>query len=106
EGRLVAIYGMLSLVWLAIAANLAYRIYLDRVGGLITGLWRAGWPQGGLGVAGVLWLAPPFRCAFVGWPDTRGRRALARARRGWGGPPAAGTTRCGARRWAGCPRPS
>src|SRR5262249_39194758 len=43
EGRLVALYGLLSVAWLAIAANLAYRIYVDRVSGLILGLWRAGW---------------------------------------------------------------
>src|SRR2546423_14928945 len=49
EGRLVALYGMLSLIWLVIAANLAYRVYVDRVGGLITGLWRArGAPPGPL----------------------------------------------------------
>ena len=36
---LVALYGMLALVWLVIAGNLAYRIYADRVHGLATGLW-------------------------------------------------------------------
>ncbi len=78
EGRLVAIYGMLSLVWLAIAANLAYRIYVDRVGGLITGLWRAGWAQRALVVAVILGLASPFVYAFAGWLAKRWRRGLAR----------------------------
>ena len=32
------------MLWLAIAVNLAYRIYSDRVSGLVTGLWRSGWP--------------------------------------------------------------
>src|SRR5206468_359644 len=59
EGRLVALYGMLSLAWLVIAVNLAYRIYLDRVGGLVTGLWRAGWPQRVLLLAVVAGLAAP-----------------------------------------------
>jgi putative peptide zinc metalloprotease protein len=43
EGRLVALYGMLAVGWLVIAANIGYRVYVDRVGGLVTGLWRAGW---------------------------------------------------------------
>ena len=43
EGRLVALYGMLAVVWLAIAVNLIYRIYTDRVAGVVTGLWNAGW---------------------------------------------------------------
>src|SRR5262249_56450918 len=52
EGRLVALYGLLSMVWLIIAVNLAYRIYLDRVGGLVTGLWRGGGPGRGPGGGG------------------------------------------------------
>src|SRR6185503_17715325 len=42
EGRLVALYGVLAVLWLAIAANLAYRIWADRVAGLATGLWHDG----------------------------------------------------------------
>ncbi|GGQ39393.1 cyclic nucleotide-binding protein [Couchioplanes azureus] len=42
EGRLVALYGILAVLWLAIAANLAYRIWADRVAGLVTGLWHSG----------------------------------------------------------------
>jgi len=78
EGRLVALYGMLSLVWLAIAVNLAYRIYLDRVGGLVTGLWRAGWPQRLLLVAVVAGLAAPLVYVAAGWLGRRGRRVRER----------------------------
>jgi putative peptide zinc metalloprotease protein len=42
EGRLVALYGILALLWLAIAVNLGYRIWADRVAGLVTGLWHDG----------------------------------------------------------------
>jgi putative peptide zinc metalloprotease protein len=74
EGRLVALYGMLSLIWLVIAVNLAYRVYVDRVGGLITGLWRAGWPQRLLLVAVVVGLAAPLVYLLVGWLGKRWRR--------------------------------
>ncbi|MCA2213452.1 metalloprotease [Jidongwangia harbinensis] len=42
EGRIVALYGVLAVLWLVIAANLAYRIWSDRVSGLTTGLWHSG----------------------------------------------------------------
>jgi putative peptide zinc metalloprotease protein len=42
EGRIVAMYGVLAVLWLAIAANLAYRVWADRVAGLATGLWHDG----------------------------------------------------------------
>ncbi|GIJ47008.1 hypothetical protein Val02_38940 [Virgisporangium aliadipatigenens] len=50
EGRLIALYGMLAVAWLAVAANLVWRIWVDRVGGLFTGLWHGGF----LGKLGVL----------------------------------------------------
>jgi putative peptide zinc metalloprotease protein len=74
EGRLVALYGMLSLIWLVIAANLAYRVYVDRVGGLVTGLWRAGWPQRVLLLAVVAGLAAPLLYVAAGWLGKRWRR--------------------------------
>jgi putative peptide zinc metalloprotease protein len=74
EGRLVALYGMLSVAWLVIAVNLAYRIWLDRVGGLVTGLWRAGWPQRVLLVAVVAGLAAPLVYVAAGWLGRRWRR--------------------------------
>jgi putative peptide zinc metalloprotease protein len=41
EGRIVALYGVLAVLWLAIAANLAYRIWADRVAGLAPGCGTA-----------------------------------------------------------------
>jgi putative peptide zinc metalloprotease protein len=74
EGRLVALYGLLSMVWLIIAVNLAYRIYLDRVGGLVTGLWRAGWPQRLLLLGVIVGLAAPMVYVLFGWLGKRWRR--------------------------------
>jgi putative peptide zinc metalloprotease protein len=42
EGRLIALYGMLAVAWIGVAANLAWRIYSDRLRGLATGLWHGG----------------------------------------------------------------
>jgi len=42
EGRIVALYGVLAVLWLAVAANLLYRVWADRVAGLVTGLWHNG----------------------------------------------------------------
>jgi putative peptide zinc metalloprotease protein len=74
EGRLVALYGMLSLVWLVIAANIGYRIYVDRVSGLVLGLWHAGWWQRVLVAAVVVGLAAPVVWGTVGWLGKRWRR--------------------------------
>jgi putative peptide zinc metalloprotease protein len=85
EGRLIAIYGMIAMVWLVIAANLAYRIYADRVRGLITGLWRAGWPARLLLAAVVAGLAAPLVYLTFGWLARRWRlllSALAERRHG------------------------
>ncbi|HET8684542.1 MAG TPA: cyclic nucleotide-binding protein, partial [Micromonosporaceae bacterium] len=73
EGRLVALYGILAVLWLAIAANIAYRIYADRVSGLFTGLWRTGWPGRLLLVAVVAGLAAPVVYAVTGWLSRRWR---------------------------------
>lgn len=67
EGRLVALYGILAVAWLAIAANVAYRIYADRVSGLVTGLWRTGWSGRLLLAAVVAGLAAPVVYALTGW---------------------------------------
>jgi putative peptide zinc metalloprotease protein len=42
EGRLVALYGVLSLLWLVSAAGLGYRLWTDRIRGLAVGLWYEG----------------------------------------------------------------
>ena len=96
EGRLVALYGTLAVLWVAIAVNLGYRIWTDRVAGLTIGLWRSGWPARILLVAVDL---RPRRAA--GLPRVRlARRPVPRAAPR-GSPsaaatstPRAGSTRC------------
>jgi putative peptide zinc metalloprotease protein len=75
EGRLIALYGVLAVLWLAIAGNLAYRIYSDRVSGLVTGVWRAGFAGRLLLLAVVAGLAAPILYVLVGWLDKRIRTA-------------------------------
>ncbi|MEV0391633.1 cyclic nucleotide-binding protein [Polymorphospora rubra] len=79
EGRLVALYGMLAVLWLVIAVNLGWRIWTDRVAGLVTGLWRAGWPARILLAAVIAGLAAPVVYAAFA---LAGRR-LHRLRRRW-----------------------
>lgn len=79
EGRLIALYGVLAVLWLAIAANVAYRVYADRISGLATGVWRSGWPGRLLLVAVVVGLAAPVVYAVAGWLAGRWRAA----RRWW-----------------------
>jgi putative peptide zinc metalloprotease protein len=74
EGRLVALYGVLAVLWLVIAGNLAYRVYSDRVSGLITGLWRAGFGGRLLLLAVIAGLAAPILYVLVGWLNKRARR--------------------------------
>ncbi|MFF5293729.1 hypothetical protein [Paractinoplanes globisporus] len=42
EGRLIALYGIVAVAWLAMAAVLTFRVFDDRISGLATGLWHAG----------------------------------------------------------------
>ncbi|HTJ40332.1 MAG TPA: cyclic nucleotide-binding protein [Dactylosporangium sp.] len=74
EGRLVALYGMLAVIWLAIAINLMYRVYTDRVAGVVTGLWNAGWLGRILLVVVCAGLLAPLVYLFFGWLRRRGRR--------------------------------
>ncbi|GIF09856.1 cyclic nucleotide-binding protein [Actinoplanes siamensis] len=61
EGRLIALYGLLALFWLAIAAALGYRLWTDRVSGLVLGLWYEGFAAHLLLVVMLLGLvAPPL----------------------------------------------
>lgn len=77
EGRLIALYGMLAVLWVVIAVNLGWRIWTDRVAGLVTGLWRTGWPARLLLAAVVAGLAAPLVYLVVGWLG-RGWRRLRR----------------------------
>ncbi|MGI5247462.1 cyclic nucleotide-binding protein [Dactylosporangium sp. CA-139066] len=74
EGRLVALYGMLAVIWIAIAVNLIYRVYTDRVAGVVTGLWNAGWLGRALLVVVCAGLLSPLVYLFMGWLRRRGRR--------------------------------
>ncbi len=74
EGRLVALYGLLAVGWLVIALNIVYRVYVDRVGGLINGLWLSGWGARVLLVTVVLALASPLVYVLFGWLGRRTRR--------------------------------
>ncbi|MFC4067652.1 cyclic nucleotide-binding protein [Actinoplanes subglobosus] len=42
EGRLVALYGILGLLWLVSAIGLGYRLWTDRIHGVAVGLWYEG----------------------------------------------------------------
>jgi putative peptide zinc metalloprotease protein len=79
EGRIIALYGVLAILWLAVAANLAYRIWADRVAGLTTGLWHNGPWARVLLLAVVLGLCAPLLYLAAGrlarwWRGTRERR--------------------------------
>lgn|GEM_PF-658249 len=74
EGRLVALYGMLAVLWVVIAVNLFWRIWTDRVAGLALGLWRSGWPARLLLAAVVAGLAAPLVYLAAGWLARRWRR--------------------------------
>jgi putative peptide zinc metalloprotease protein len=74
EGRLVALYGLLAVAWLVIALNIGYRVYVDRVGGLFTGLWRSCWTARVLPVVVVAALLSPVVYLLFGWMERRWRR--------------------------------
>ncbi|MEV0713938.1 cyclic nucleotide-binding protein [Asanoa sp. NPDC050611] len=67
EGRLVALYGTVAVLWVAIAVNLGWRIWTDRVAGLAIGLWRSGWPARILLAAVICGLAAPLVYLAFGW---------------------------------------
>ncbi|WP_203719074.1 cyclic nucleotide-binding protein [Asanoa siamensis] len=89
EGRLVALYGTVAVLWVAIAVNLGWRIWTDRVAGLTIGLWRSGWPARILLVAVICGLAAPLVYLAFGWAAGRVRavrRRLELRRRDLDGP--------------------
>jgi putative peptide zinc metalloprotease protein len=71
---------MLSVGWLVIAANIAYRVWADRLAGLSIGLWRQGWVARVLLVVVAAALAAPMVYAVTGWLRRRGRRLRERLR--------------------------
>jgi putative peptide zinc metalloprotease protein len=78
EGRLVALYGVLAVLWLAVAANVAYRVWTDRVVGFGTGLWHDGTAGRLLVLTVVGALAAPLFAAVAAaavraWRRLRGR---------------------------------
>ncbi|WP_189112773.1 cyclic nucleotide-binding protein [Pilimelia terevasa] len=67
DGRLVTLYGLLGAGYLLVVANLAVRLWRDRLGGLALGLWPQG-PGGRLLLAGVLLgAAAPLLYPVAGW---------------------------------------
>ncbi|MEV8514057.1 cyclic nucleotide-binding protein [Dactylosporangium sp. NPDC051484] len=74
EGRLVALYGMLAVIWIAVSINIVYRVYTDRVAGVVTGLWNAGWLARALLFVICAALLAPVVYLFLGWLRRRGRR--------------------------------
>ena len=80
EGRIIALYGVLAVLWLAVAANLAYRIWADRLAGLTTGLWHNGIGGRALLIAVIVGLCAPLLYVAAGrfarwWRGARTRRA-------------------------------
>ena len=80
EGRLIALYGLLSVGWLFIAANIAYRVYVDRVAGLVVGVWRTGVLAQLLVVLVVAALTSPAIYVLCTWLNRRRRAWLDRRR--------------------------
>lgn len=79
EGRIVALYGVLAVLWLAIAANLAYRVWADRIAGLATGLWHSGAAGKLLLVLVVGGLCAPLIYLAVAWAVRSWQRFRVRA---------------------------
>ena len=80
EGKIVALYGVLAVLWLVVAANLAYRIWADRVSGLVTGLWHGGVGGQVLLLLILFGLCAPVIYLLAGrsarwWRSSRQRRA-------------------------------
>jgi putative peptide zinc metalloprotease protein len=80
EGRFVALYGVLSFLWLLTAMNLFYRVYLDRIAGLVTGLWHVGLGARVLLIAIVVGLFAPLVYTVLGWLGRRLGRVPRRLR--------------------------
>jgi putative peptide zinc metalloprotease protein len=84
EGKIIALYGVLAVLWLAVAANLLYRVWADRVSGLVTGLWHTGAAGQATLVLILIGLGAPIIYLLVGrlagWWRRYRRRSAERAR--------------------------
>ena len=84
EGKIIGLYGVLAILWLVVAVNLAYRIWADRVEGVVTGLWHGGAGGKLLLLAIVLVLCAPIVHLAAGrlarWWRTSRIRAAERQR--------------------------
>ncbi|BBH64598.1 hypothetical protein ACTI_12830 [Actinoplanes sp. OR16] len=79
EGRIVALYALLGLLWLAVAAGLGYRLWTDRVRGLAIGLWYDGIAGRLLLIVMVLGLVAPAVYFLLGRAAASWRRWRQRA---------------------------
>ncbi|MEU4687611.1 cyclic nucleotide-binding protein [Actinoplanes sp. NPDC023714] len=79
EGRIVALYALLGVLWLGVAAGLGYRLWTDRVRGLATGLWYDGLAGRLLLTVMVLGLAAPALYFLLGRLAAAWRRWRQRA---------------------------
>jgi putative peptide zinc metalloprotease protein len=79
EGRLVAMYGMIAVLWVVIALNIGYRVWSDRVSGLVTGLWHSGWAARLLLAAMIVGLCAPLLYLLAGRLSRWWRRSRERA---------------------------
>ncbi|AGL20696.1 M50 family metallopeptidase [Actinoplanes sp. N902-109] len=62
EGKLVALYGVLAVLWVLVAVDVAWRLWSDRLTGLATGLWHDGFGGKLLLLLVLLGLGAPLVC--------------------------------------------
>ncbi|MEU4428389.1 cyclic nucleotide-binding protein, partial [Actinoplanes sp. NPDC024001] len=79
EGRLVALYGVLAMLWLVAALGLGHRLWTDRVEGLAVGLWYSGFLGRLLLLVMVLGILAPPLYFLLGRLGKAWRRARQRA---------------------------
>lgn len=80
EGRMIACYAVLALLWLVVMVNIMIRLYRDRVSGIVVGLWHSGSVMRLLLVVIVLGLLSPVVYAAAGWAARRWQRFHERLR--------------------------
>lgn len=80
EGRMIACYAVLAVLWLIVMVNILIRLYRDRVSGIVVGLWHTGLLTQLLLVAIVAALLSPLGYAVAGWVGRRKRHYAERRR--------------------------